>query len=141
MRIEAFRVELGAGVWPDRRATLAQPPGAGGDVGLVAGSADVCWSFLRPGQLELGPCLAFELGSLHADGFGVTSQGSGSALWSALKAGGLLAWSPVSRFAGVLRLDAGVPFARPTFTIEGLGPVFQSAVVVGRATLGVEVRL
>jgi hypothetical protein len=139
--IGAFRFELGAGVWLDRRTTVAQQPSAGGDVGLVAGSAGACWSFLPRGKLELGPCLSFELGRLHADGFGGTTQGSGSALWSALQGGGLFAWSPVSWLAGVVRLDAAVPFARPTFVIEGLAaPVFRPSPVVGRATVGAEVR-
>lgn len=138
--IGAFRFELGAGVWLDRRTSVAQMPSAGGDVGLVAGSAGACWNVLRPGKLEVGPCLSFELGRLHAEGFGATTQGSGSALWSALQGGGLLAWAPVSWIAGVVRLDAAVPFARPTFVIEGLAPVFRSAPVVGRGTLGVEVR-
>jgi len=139
--IEAFRFELGAGAWLDRSATLAERPSVGGDVGLVAGSAGACWSFLRRGPFELGPCLAFELGRLHADGFGATSQGSGSALWSALQGGGLFTWSPVARVAALARLDAAVPFARPTFVIDGLGAVYRSGEVVGRATLGVEVRL
>ncbi len=138
--IAALRIELGAGAWLDRRAPLAQPSSAGGDVGLVTGSAGACWSFLRTGHVDLGPCLAFEVGRLRADGFGATSSGSGSALWSALQAGGLFAWSPISRLAAVFRLDAAVPFARPTFVIDGLGAVYRSAPVVGRATLAVEVR-
>ena len=138
--IEAFRFELGGGVWLDRTATLASPPGAGAHVGLATGSAGGCWSFLGPGRFELGPCVAFELGRLHAEGFGVTSQGSGSALWSALQGGGLFAWSAVSRLAVVARLDAAVPFARPTFVLEGLGAAFRTSPVVGRATLGLEVR-
>jgi hypothetical protein len=138
--IEALRIELGGGVWLDRRANLAQPASAGGEVGLAVGSADACWSFLRAAQIELGPCLGFELGSLHADGFGASSTSSGSALWSAIQGGGLLAWSPVSRVAALFRLDAAVPFARPTFVIDGLGSVYRSSPVVGRATLGVEVR-
>ncbi len=140
MVIAPFRFELGGGAWIDRRTTVPQQPSAGGDVGLAAGSAGACWSFLRPGQLELGPCASFELGRLHADGFGGTSQGSGSALWSALGAGALFAWAPVRWIAGVVRLDAAAPFARPTFVIDGLAPVYRSSPVVGRATFGVEVR-
>ncbi len=138
--VGAFRVELGGGVWVDRPATLAQMPNAGGEVGLALGWAGACWLALRSTKVQIGPCLGQELGRLHADGFGVTSTGSGSALWSALRAGGLLAWSPVPRIAGVIRLDAAVPFARPTFTVDGLGAVFRSSPVVGRATTGVEVR-
>jgi hypothetical protein len=138
--VEGFRLEVGAGVWLSRRTTVAQQPSAGGDVGLVAASAVACRSLLRPGKVELGPCVAFELGRLHAEGFGATTQGSGSALWMALQGGGLLAWSPVPWVAGVAHLDAAVPFSRPTFVIDGLAPVYRSSAVVGRATTGVEVR-
>jgi hypothetical protein len=138
--VGAYRFELGAGVWLDRRATVAALPSAGGEVGLVAGSAGACRSFLAPGELELGPCLSFELGRLQAHGVGATTQGDGSALWSALQGGGHFAWSPVPWMAGVARLDAAVPLARPTFVIDGLGAVFRSSPVVGRATAGVEVR-
>jgi hypothetical protein len=142
MVIAPLRFELGGGVWFDRRTTVPQQPSAGGNVGLAAGSADACWSFLRPGPLELGPCLGFELGRLHADGFGGTTQGGGSVLWSALQGGALFAWAPVRWIAGVLRLDAAVPFARPTFVIDVPAPVYvyRSSPVVGRATLAVEVR-
>jgi hypothetical protein len=135
-----FRVELGGGVWVDRPATLAQMPSAGGNIGLAVGSAGACWLPLRGPRIQVGPCLGLEVGRLHAEGFGVTSEGSGSSLWSALRGGGLLAWSPLSWLAALIRLDAAVPFARPTFSLTGLGAVYRSSPVVGRATTGVEVR-
>jgi hypothetical protein len=138
--VGGFRLELGGGVWTDRRSTVMQQPSVGGNVGLAAATAGTCRSLLRPGKLELGPCIAFELGRLHAEGFGATTQGSGSALWAAWQAGGQLAWAPVPWVAGVVRLDAAVPLARPTFVIDGLSPVFRSSPVVGRATSGIEVR-
>jgi hypothetical protein len=136
------RLELGAGVWPDRAATLAQRPTAGGNVSLVAGSAGLCYGLLRPGPFDLAPCAAFELGRLHAAGFGVSSPGEGSALWTAVKAGGLFAWAPVQRFAVLVRLDAAVPTARPSFVLEGVasGAVYRPGPVAGRASLGAEIR-
>ncbi|APR75317.1 Hypothetical protein A7982_00663 [Minicystis rosea] len=138
LSLGAFRFELGAGVWPSRAATSPQRATAGGDISLVAGAAGACYSLLAPGAFELAPCLAFELGRIHAAGYGVTMPGEGSALWSALKPGARFAWSPVSRVALVLRLDAAVPFARPSFVLSNLGPVHRSGPLAGRAGCGVE---
>lgn len=140
LSIGAVRIELGAGAWPARAAPIAARPTAGGDVSLIAGSAGACYDFLDRDGFSLGPCAAVELGRLHAAGYGVTTPGDGSALWSAGKAGAWLAWAPARRFAISLKLDAVVPFARPSFVLENVGPVHRAGAVVGRAGGGVEVR-
>jgi hypothetical protein len=138
------RIEIGAGVWPARTAIPApQLPSAGGTVSLVAGSLGACLDVLgitasRP--FELGPCGGFELGRLHAAGFGVSSPSEASTVWAAPKLGGHFAWSPIRRLAFVARLDAAFPLRRPTFVLENVGPVHRPSAVVGRAAGGVELR-
>jgi hypothetical protein len=134
-----IRVELGAGFWPARAGSTAARPAAGGEVDLVAGTAGACYSFAL-GRVELGPCLAAEIGRLHAAGFGVSSPGEGAALWSAVKAGGLIAWAPIDRIGLLLRLDAAIPLSRPAFVLENVGLVYRPGPVAGRAAAGIEVR-
>jgi hypothetical protein len=138
LSLGAVRLELGAGAFPGRSAVLAQRTTAGGDVSLVAGTAGLCYSVLASGRFELSPCLALEVGRLHATGFGVSNPGEGSALWSALEPGARLAWSPLARLAVVLRAGASVPFTRPRFVLAGLA-VHRPGPVAGRAGGGVEV--
>lgn len=138
-----LRIELGAGAWPERSAIVAAHPSTGGEISLVAGSAAVCFDALglRPGRaFELGPCGAFEVGRLHAAGFGVTAPGEGNALWTAADLGGRFAWAPVRWLALVLRLDAAIPFGRPTFVLTNVGTVDTPSAVAGRAAAGVEAR-
>lgn len=138
------RFELGAAGWPDRATSLAARPSAGGFVGLVTGFASVCRDVLRllarTTRFELFPCAAFELGRIHAKGFGIDAPGDGAALWSAVRAGGLFVWRLADRVGIDLRLEAAIPLARPSFVIEGLGTVHRSAPVAGRASLGAELR-
>jgi hypothetical protein len=141
LSVASFRIEAGAGAFPSRAAVIVNRPTAGGDVSLVLGSLGACRDVLSSRRFEIAPCLGAELGRLHAEGFGVSSPASGSALWSALKAGGSFSWVPVSRFALSLRLDAVVPLARPAFVLDNVGPVFRSGPVAGRIGLGIEARL
>lgn len=135
-----LRFELGVAGWPDRASSLASRPAAGGDVSLVAGKSGAC--FLFPvARFEIAPCTAFELGRIHAAGFGVSTPSEGSALWSALHAGALATWFPIERIGLSLRLDAVFPFSRPRFVLENVGPVHQASPVAGRAAFGVELRL
>ncbi|MFT3776626.1 MAG: hypothetical protein QM820_65640 [Minicystis sp.] len=139
LSLGALRFELSAGAWPSRSAVIAARPTAGGDVSLVAGSAGACYGLLAPGPFDLAPCLAMEIGRLHASGFGVTTPGEGNALWAAAKGGARFAWSPASRVAIVLRLEAAVPFVRRAFVVENLGEVHRPGPVSGRAGGGVEI--
>jgi hypothetical protein len=134
-----FQADLSAAYWPARTATLAARPTVGGDFRLAAGDARACVAVLRA-PVELGPCVGLEVGSMSADGFGVRSPGSGSALWIAPLAEAALAL-PLGRLFA-LRLDVGVlaPVERPPFVLENVGPVFGASAVVGRAALGAEVR-
>ncbi len=134
-----FRGAVSASYWPPRTSTLASRPSAGGDVGLIAGDASGCYAVLRA-PVELSPCLGLEVGSMTATGFGVQLDGSGSAPWIAPLAEAAVALPFAQRFA--VRLDLGVlvPAVRPPFVLSSVGTVYTAGPVVGRATLGAEVR-
>ena len=137
--VDRFRFDVSASYWPEQTATLPSQPTAGGRVSLVAGDASACWAVLRA-PVEVLPCLGLELGSMSATGFGVLSNGSGSALWIAPVAEAALALPIGERFAARLDLGVLVPAERPPWGGGGGGAVYTAGPVVGRAALGLEVR-
>ena len=134
----AQRFEVGVAFRPVRAVTVAARPTTGGDVDLLTGAAGTCRSW-RWAALEFGPCLGFELGRLHAAGFGVTSPGEGSSLWAAVEGEGLLGYRITSRIGLGLRLGAVVPLLRPRFVLANVGPVYQPPGAAARGAVGVEV--
>ena len=133
------RIEIGVAVRPGTEAHLAGRPTAGGSVDLVTGSLGTCRTLLA-GRFEMAPCLSLEAGRMHAKGFGVSSPDEAEQPWIAASGGGLFTWWPASRFGVVARVDATVPLARPTFVLEGVGPVHTPSPVAGRLSAGVELR-
>jgi hypothetical protein len=134
-----FRAEVSALYWPPQTATLATRPTQGGDFRLITGDGGACYAVLRA-PVELSPCAGLEVGSMEATGFGARSNGSGSALWIAPRAGGA-AGLPIGRhFAARIDLAVIVPAERPPFVLTSAGTVYTAGPVVGRATLGLEVR-
>jgi hypothetical protein len=139
-----LRVELGAELYPKSTSFVQGTPGFGGDVDLAAGYAGVCYPFARA-ALEVGPCVAMELGRMHAASVGDLSGGadSGSSLWAAPRVEGLLGWFPW-RFVGLrLRVGAAFPTTRPDFFLDDDGvkrTVHQPGRVAGRLDGGFETR-
>ncbi len=134
-----LRADVSASYWPEQPASLASRPTAGGKIELVAGDGSACWALLRA-PVELSPCLGLEVGSMSAVGFGVRSNGSGSALWIAPLAEAAAALPFGRRFAARIDLGVLVPAERPPFVLQGVGTVYTAGPVVGRATVGLEVR-
>jgi hypothetical protein len=134
-----FRADLSASYWPEQTATLVGRTTAGGRIALVAGDASGCWALLRA-PVEVSPCLGLELGSMSATGFGVRSNGNGSALWIAPVAEAATALPIGKHFAARVDLGVLVPAERPPFVLRGAGTVYTAGPVVGRATLGLEAR-
>lgn len=132
------RFELGLAFRPSRKGNSTMQTSAGADVDLLTGSAATCTQFSK-GILEAGPCVGFELGRLHASGFGVSSPGEGSTLWAAIEGGGVLSVRIFSQLSLVLRLGAAVPLLRPSFVLVNVGPVFRPPAVTARGSTGVEV--
>ncbi len=132
------RFALGITLLPSRAAISTTRPTAGGDVDLLTGSAGTCTHF-GGGMVEVGPCVGFEIGRLHASGTGVSSPGEGSTLWAAVEGGGVFSLRVFSQLAIVLRLGAAVPLLRPRFVLENVGPVFRPPAVTARGESGVEI--
>ncbi|WP_437721377.1 hypothetical protein [Sorangium sp. So ce861] len=140
------RLEAAASFWPGRRAESAAKARAGGTVDLVAGSLTACALLppleraVRP-HFEVGvPCAGFELGRMHAEGYGVSDPGEGSGLWAALRSGAAASWVVAPWVRLRLRLEAVVPLERPRFVLEGVGEVHEPS-VAARAALGLELAL
>ena len=132
------RFELGIGFRPSRAGTSTTRPTAGGYVDLLTGSAATCTHF-GTAMIEVGPCVGFEVGRLHASGFGVSSPGEGSTLWAAVEGGGVLSLRVFSQLALVVRLGAAVPLLRPSFVLLNVGPIFRPPAVTARGSTGVEI--
>ncbi|HVH42706.1 MAG TPA: hypothetical protein VM925_10195 [Labilithrix sp.] len=139
----------GIGPWRIGGAFVYFPPAPehvdasrGGAFSLLAVAARGCrtWA-IGGGALDVGPCLAFEVGSMQGSSSGIRIPGSGTALWSAGRAG-LLGAVGLGR-SGVwlsLAIDAAIPITRPKFEVDGIGIVFQPSPAAGRASLGAELR-
>jgi hypothetical protein len=136
-----LRFELGGGFLPPRTVDLARPQGAGGRILLGFGLAGACYDVLPSSSVELSPCLGYELGDLHATGFGVTTPGSGDQVWSALRPGLVFSWAPIRQLAIAARVEAVVPFDRETFVLSNVGSVWRPNAVAGRLGLGLELHL
>ena len=113
--------------------------GAGGRVDLIVGTLGTCRLVTR-GSVEVAPCMAVEVGRLHAVGFGVTDPGAGAALWGAWRGGLHVGWPTTGRLGVSGRAEVVVPFVRPRFVLENVGAVHRPAPVGGRLLAGVEYR-
>jgi hypothetical protein len=113
-------------------------PSAGGALWLFAIETRACGSFLRAGRLDLAGCAGADVALLAARGYGVTAPARAET-WSLAPAIGFEpAFLLADRFRIVLPLELSFPLDRPTFTIDGLGPIFRPSPVSGRVSLGLE---
>jgi hypothetical protein len=107
----------------------------GGKFMLFAGKLQACYRPLE--ELDLGGCMAAELGVLRGEGYGTAQRGIRTVTWAALGPG-LEGGVPV---AGSLSLRAGadvlLALERPQFVLENVGLVYQPGPVSVRGALGV----
>ena len=119
-----LRFELGGAAFLPTKATLAARPSAGGRVELYLGSLGLCHRWTRAAW-QVGPCVALEVGRMHATGFGVDVTDSGTAWWAAARAG-VDVGHTVSRNVSLhARAEAVIPVTRPRFLLTGIGVVHQ----------------
>jgi hypothetical protein len=115
---------------------------AGAEIDLRAVSLLACAPHLaRASELEFGACAGAELGWLQGTGTVVGVSRSDGSSWSAARIDSEARWRLGHGFGVDLLLSALVPWARDEFAIEGVGRVFRSGSVVGRATLGLSYTL
>ncbi len=134
----ALRVETYGGYWALGVARFSKPGGA--RFQLLDAGARTCLSF--GDTFQVGPCAAFELGSLRGESFDVTRPSSGSALNAEALLGGLgtLSLDKSGLFRVRALLEIGADVDRPEFVLDGVGFVHQPAPIVGRGTVGAELR-
>jgi hypothetical protein len=87
------------------------------------------------GHLEVGPCLTTTLEDVSADGSGPeVTDGSGHVSWLTLGLAARVAWALGGWAALFLRPSLTFTTSRPTFAIDGVGPLYRVPV----AALGVQ---
>jgi hypothetical protein len=131
-------VALRGSFFPDRSSTLAGQPNEGVRIQLGALGPLVCGEpFELP--VELGACVALEVGYLHARGFGPLTHFGRSAAWIAPGAGLVAGYPAHGRLRSVLRADALVPFARTEFVLTNDGVPHRLPAAAGRLGISLEI--
>jgi hypothetical protein len=147
--IAAFDLRL-VGTYLPPRATSAgasiaassESANPGAEIELLAGSLLGCVPrVLRASELAFGACAGAELGWLEGRGTGVTVSRSGGSVWTAVRADAEARWMLTRGLGLDLRLSALVPWERDEFSVDGVGRVFRTGAVVGRATVGLSYEL
>jgi hypothetical protein len=136
-RAGALRLEAAGTYWFQQRDLLLQAPAAGGDFSMISAALRICTQF-GGGSFAIGPCLAFNVDHVHANGYGAFEIAGGSTTWPGGALGGIAAW----RFVrwGMVRAtaDADAPFARPRFIVVNSDAQHRPAAVSMRLGIGVE---
>jgi hypothetical protein len=139
LSVGPLALEARVGYWPNVSTQVGASnfTSLGGTFSMVAGDLRAC-VLATAGTVSFGPCAGAGITSMRGEGVGVTTPLKGEAEWGTFAADGLLRVR-LSRFFA-LRLNGGVavPFARPVFGVQGLGPVHQPAPVALQIGLGLE---
>ena len=106
---------------------------AGASLSLFAAGVEACLVFA---PTPLFACAAAELEHVWGRGFGVDEPSSGSATWPAFTPDAGVTLLLVGRLSLQIRGGPVVPLVRPTFGLDGVGEVYQPAVVGLRAGAG-----
>jgi hypothetical protein len=147
--IYAFDLRLVGTYLPPRATSVGASSTASGasstpgaEIELLAGSLLGCAPrVLRASEVAFGVCAGAELGWLEGKGTGVTVSRSGGSLWKAVRADAEARWTLAQGLGLDVRLSALVPWERDEFSVDGVGRVFRTGAVVGRATVGLSYEL
>jgi len=131
-----LRIDLAVTYWLPQQHAVAESD-AGGEVSFFTGSLSGC-PILIAEPVQLGPCAAFELGRMHAAGYGVDNPSEQTILWVGARVGGRLGVIVADPLALGVQLEAVVPFVRPRWVLERVGPVDQPGAVTARGMFGAE---
>ena len=135
-----WSLEGRAAAWLPRRAESSSLAGAGGeftllDAGILGCLRSAPWE--APSiQLCAGPVLL----SLRGEGYGVQTTARDDALFAGAAAEGALLIAISPHLSLRPALGALVPFHRPTFAIQAVGPIHRPNAAAARASLGFEVK-
>jgi len=133
VRVNQLRVRMAGLLWLSQSATNAAPYEAAYQ--RRTGELSACYSW-SGGEFEVGPCLAVALEDVTAGSSGPDVVGGpGHVSWLTAGAGVRAEWS-LRRWATLfLRPDVAFTTSRPTFSIDGVGPLYQ----VPRVSVGGEI--
>jgi hypothetical protein len=138
IRWRALRAELEAGAFVPSSTRDAQAKGGKFQLLYVAPRASAA---ARLGRSILGLGLAYELGSLEAEGEGVERPYSRSTLWHAIRPEVGFAWPLAGRLWLSGRAGTAVALARHTFFLDGPDVVHRPSRLSLRAAVGLELEL
>ena len=138
-----LRLLLGATLLAAQTSSMATAEGsAGGRFAMLGAWGRVCGALVG-GRFDLGPCFGAEMDRVSAVGTGAAIPVAGARTWGAACASVLGAWTVMRGFTLAIRVDGVLPFARPTFVLQGSGGgdvvVHRPAPIAVRSALGLEV--
>jgi hypothetical protein len=133
IRVSRVQLTLGGVLWLPQSNTGTGLYGA--TYTRRSGEVASCYAWQK-GPFEAGPCLTVTLEDLTAGGTGPgVVGGPGHATWLAVGVAARAAWS-LSRWAALfLRPSLTFTTSRPTFAIDGVGPVYHVPI----ASVGIQV--
>jgi hypothetical protein len=136
VRVNQFRVRMAGFLWLSQSGTSAARDEA--TYHRRTGELSGCYSW-SGGAFEVGPCLAVALEDVSAGGTGPdVVSGSGHVSWLTVGVAARAGWS-MRRWATLfLAPRVTLTTSRPTFAIDGVGPLYQVPRVAGGAEVGCE---
>jgi hypothetical protein len=136
VRVNRLRVRLAGLLWLPQSGGGAAPYEATYE--RRTGELSGCYSW-SGGSFEVGPCLTVSLEDVTSSGSGPDVAGaSGHVRWLTMGLAARAGWS-LRRWAALF-VRPGLTFttSRPTFTINGVGPLYQVPFAAGGAEVGCE---
>lgn len=135
-----FGVGLRGSFFPERSSSLQDQPTQGVNISLLAFAPLVCVApFTLP--VELAACAEFELGRLHASGYGPPEHYDKVSSWLAPGGGLGAAFPRRGRVRARFGLDVLVPLGHTQFVLTNVGIPHRLPVVDARPALAIEVVL
>jgi hypothetical protein len=137
IRYRRMEVSLRGAAGPAQDKTIAG--GVGARLRPLSAMLAPCYAPLVTGRLRLGPCVWGEVGSMHAEGIGLSQPRTADATWVSV-GGELAAWLGLgANFEARLGAGVLVPVVRPNFELIEVGSVFEPGVGV-RASIAAVAR-
>jgi hypothetical protein len=115
-------------------------PGIGGTFSLATVGGALCGALVDGHTVRFGGCAGMEVQGMHGTGYGIGHPETGVAGWGAPTVATFLGVRLASDVWLASRIEGSLALDRPTFLIQGIGPVFHVNPVSGRAAVGIEIR-
>ena len=134
---ERLRLEATVAYWPSVSKLLDARAGSGGSFTLFSGTLRAC-ALVEAGAFSFGPCAGGGLVRMRAEAYGVTTPIAATPVWGVFVADAVARVRISPYLSPRLSAGAAVPFSRPVFEVEGLGPVHQPAAIALQIAAGLE---